>query len=106
MGKSGGGNKGNVSLSWQALKTNLCCGDFIEAAYPYMEKSRVIRISAYFAAGISSEIILQRRVYGMAYFPLPLAIWISNDCIGMTAACLAAYIISLTGTIIANYALQ
>ena len=25
---------GQASLSWQALKTNLLCGDFIEAAYP------------------------------------------------------------------------
>eukprot|EP00956_Cyclotella_meneghiniana_P006992 scaffold9402_cov77-Cyclotella_meneghiniana.AAC.7 len=34
------GGSGHRSLSWRALKTNILCGDFIEACYPYMDKSR------------------------------------------------------------------
>eukprot|EP00569_Conticribra_weissflogii_P008840 CAMPEP_0171366170 /NCGR_PEP_ID=MMETSP0879-20121228/5193_1 /TAXON_ID=67004 /ORGANISM="Thalassiosira weissflogii, Strain CCMP1336" /LENGTH=717 /DNA_ID=CAMNT_0011873907 /DNA_START=31 /DNA_END=2180 /DNA_ORIENTATION=+ len=82
-GERGSEGGGRESLSRQALKTNLFCGDFIEAAYPYMEKSKIINGSSYLAAGLSSEILLQRRVLSTAYLPLPLAIWISNDRLGM-----------------------
>ena len=107
---------GQASLARQALKTNLLCGDFIvsgshvssgsppkrrdltilspsgtasgqEAAYPSMERSRLVNISSYIAAGIASEILFQRRVYSSAYFPLPLAIWISKDRFGMAISC-------------------
>lgn len=98
--KNGGG--GHASLSFQALKTNLLCGDFIEAAYPSMERSRIINGSAYIAAGLSTEIILNRRVLSSAYLPLPLAIWISNDRWGMGAACLVAFVVSCFGTLASN----
>ena len=67
-----------------------------------MEKSKLINFSAYAAAGIATEILFQRRVLSSAYFPLPLAIWISNDQFGMALACLVAFAFSLCGTLIAN----
>lgn len=97
--KSGGGH---TSLAFQALRTNILFGDFIEAAYPSMERSMIINGSAYLAAGLSSEIILQRRVLSTAYLPLPLAIWISNDRWGMCIACLVACSVSFFGTLVAN----
>ncbi|KAL7535923.1 hypothetical protein ACHAXR_006812 [Thalassiosira sp. AJA248-18] len=96
---SGGGH---ASLSIQALKTNLLCGDFIEACYPSMERSKIINGSAYLAAGLSTEIILQRRVLSTAYLPLPLAIFISNDSWGMSIACLVAFVVAFSGTLAFN----
>ena len=63
---------GTATLSWKAVKTNIFCGDFIEAAYPSMERSKMINASAYMAAGLSTEILLQRRVLSTAYLPLPM----------------------------------
>ena len=93
---------GTTSLSWQALKTNILCGDFIEACYPSMEKSRLINAAAYLAAGASTEVIVRRRVLSSAYMPLPLTVLISNDRWGMIAASSIAFSISFVGTIIAN----
>lgn len=94
---------GESSLSWQALKTNVFCGDFIEAAYPSMERSRIINASAYLAAGLSAELLLKRRVLSTAYLPLPLAIWISNDGWGMSLACFVAFSVSFFGTVASNF---
>jgi hypothetical protein len=93
---------GNSSLSWQALKTNILCGDFIEACYSSMERSNVINATAYLAAGISTEIIVCQRLLSSAYFPLPLSILISNDRQGMVAASSIAFGICLIGTLISN----
>ncbi len=98
---NGGG--GESSLSWQALKTNFFCGDFIEAAYPSMERCRIINTVAYLAAGLSTEILLKRRVLSTAYLPLPLAIWISNNGLGMSLACFVAFSVSLSGTVASNF---
>jgi len=98
----GNRGSGHTSLSWQALKTNIFCGDFIEAAYPSMERSSIINVSAYIAGGLSTEVLMKRSVLSTAYLPLPIAIWISNDRIGMGLACMIAYIVSFCGTIIAN----
>ena len=94
---------GHALLSWRALKTNLFCGDFIEAAYPSMEQSWIINASAYVAAGISTEILLHQPVLCSAYLPLPVAVWISNDRLSMSIACLVAFSISLSGTIASNF---
>ena len=97
------GGGGEASLMWHALKTNIFCGDFIEAAYPSMERCRIINGAAYLAAGLSTEILLRRRVLGTAYLPLPLAIWISSDCWGMGIACFVAFSVSLFGTVASNF---
>lgn len=93
---------GNTSISWQALRTNILCGDFIEACYPSMEKSRVINVAAYLAAGISTEMIVCQRLLSSAYMPLPLSILISNNRWGMIAASSLAIGISFAGTLTAN----
>ncbi|KAL3791753.1 hypothetical protein HJC23_007520 [Cyclotella cryptica] len=100
--KEGRGGAGHNSLSWKALKTNILCGDFIEAAYPYMEKSKLINISSYIAAGLSCEILMQRRVLGSAYLPLPLVIWLSNDRLGICAASGIAFGVCFMSTVISN----
>ena len=93
---------GNKSLSWQALKTNILCGDFIEACYPSMEKSRLVNAFAYLAAGTSTEIIVRQRVLSSAYVPLPISVLISNDRWGMIAASSVSFGISFVGSLIAN----
>ncbi len=94
---------GEASLMWQALKTNIFCGDFIEAAYPSMERCRIINRAAYLAAGLSTEILLRRRVLGTAYLPMPLVIWISSDDWGMSVACFVAFSVSFFGTVASNF---
>lgn len=92
----------NTSLLWQALKTNILCGDFIEACYPSMEKSRLINAFAYLAAGASTEIIVRQRLLSSAYMPLPLSILVSNDRRGMIVASSIAFGVSFVGTLTAN----
>ncbi|KAL7478540.1 hypothetical protein ACHAW6_004303 [Cyclotella cf. meneghiniana] len=99
---SNGGGAGHHSLSWKALKTNILCGDFIEAAYPYMEKSKLVNVSAYIAAGLSCEILIQRRVLGSAYLPLPLVIWMSNDRVGICVASGIAFGVCFMATVFSN----
>lgn len=99
---STGDGAGHKLLSWQALKTNLLCGDFIEAAYPYMKSSKLINVSAYMAAGVSSELLMKRRILATAYLPLPLVIWLSNDRIGACIICTIAFVICLAGTLLSN----
>ena len=100
--KGNGGGAGHNSLSLQALKTNILCGDFIEAAYPYMDTSKLVNGSAYIAAGLSCEVLLQRRVYGSAYLPLPLVIWMSSDILAMGLSCVIAFNVCFVGTLFSN----
>jgi hypothetical protein len=93
---------GSSSLSWQALKTNVLYGDFIEASYPFMAKSILVNGSAFLAAGLSCEILMQRRVLASAYFPWPLVIWVSSDRSGMAAACALAFSVCFVGTVASN----
>jgi hypothetical protein len=102
VGNETNGGGGEALLAWQALKTNVFCGDFIEAAYPSMERSKIVNTAAYLAAGLSTEILLERRILSTAYLPLPLAIWISNDCWGMCLACSLSFSVSFFGTVASN----
>ena len=67
-----------------------------------MNKSILINGSAYLAAGLSCEILLQRRILGSAYFPLPLTIWLSSDRFGMCITSLISFGICFVGSILSN----
>jgi hypothetical protein len=99
---SKGEGAGHKSSSWQALKTNILCGDFIEAAYPYMESTKLINVSSYMAAGMSSEFLFKTRILASAYLSLPLVIWLSNDRLGVCIACVLAFSACLAGTLLSN----
>lgn len=99
---SDGGDDDNDYLSRRGLKINLLCGDFIEVAYPYMEKSDIVNIFAYLASGISTEILYQsssssHSVLSSAYLPFPISIILAKDPYRISLAMLSAFTISFSG---------
>jgi len=113
---------GNLSLphtkeasrdfSKRGLCINLSCGDFIEAAYPSMERSNIINTFGYIASGFSTELLYcdyarngqpRAPVTSSAYLPLPMSIWLSGDQWKRTAlACAMAFGISYLGCLLGN----
>lgn len=98
----------NVLLSRDAitrrgLKTNLFCGDFIEVAYPYMERSTIVNLSAYLASGIAGEILYSSdptKVMSSAYLPFPISIFLAQDTFRVSLAMLSAFIVSFLGMLL------
>lgn len=90
------GRKG-LSLAKRAIKINFLCGDFIEAAYPSMEESKLVNISAYIGCALSTEVLFRNLIYSSAYLPLPISIWLSEQkwfeyCIAIGVAFLFPFI--------------
>jgi hypothetical protein len=85
----------------RGMAINLLCGDFVEVCYPSMDQYWIINLGGYLAS-IASSSMITRQCQSSAYLPLPLSIWLADDWRSMTMACLAAYGISLTATMI-NY---
>ena len=100
-----GSKDSRVSLCKRGLLFNIFCGDFIEVAYPFMERSNVTNVSAYIASGVGAEIIYYKNphdVLSTAYLPLPVSIWLANDRERLSAAYAAAFIIAFVGSIVSN----
>lgn len=96
---------GDVSISKRGVKINLLCGDFIEAAYPFMERSVIVNAFAYLASGISTEILYcqtPEEVLSSAYLPFGLSIILAKDLRRMAFACGTAFATSFVGTMIGN----
>jgi len=90
-----------ISLCRKGLVINILCGDFIEVAYPFMEKSVTINLFAYLASGMSTMILMRGKsghhVMSSAYLPLPISIFISNDRYRMLFASCVAFVVSFVG---------
>jgi hypothetical protein len=91
------------NLPKRGLKINLCCGDFIEVAYPYMEESMIVNLSAYVASGVATEILYQTKptslVMSSAYLPLPLSIFLAKDHWRISMAMLSTFCITFAGAL-------
>lgn len=91
-------------LPKRGLKINLCCGDFIEVAYPYMEESTLVNVFAYVASGVATEILYQTKpitsVMSSAYLPFPLSILLAEDYWRISMAMMSTFVISFVGVII------
>ena len=61
------------------LRVNFWFGDYIEAAYPFMERDHVTHVATYIGCAIAGCLTAYRRVRSSAYLPLPLAILMSNE---------------------------
>lgn len=94
----------DVSLCKRAVRINLLYGDFIEAAYPFMEESRLVNAAGYLASGISTEFLARnpRDILSLAYLPLPVSILLANDWHRMALASFIAFGVSFAGTAINN----
>ena len=102
-------SKGDVSISKRGLQINMLYGDFIEAAYPFMERSKVVNYVSYLACGVASEILYQERpedVLSSAYMPVFMSIWLSKDWKRMAYASFMAFFISLLGSLIGNFVMH
>eukprot|EP00438_Fugacium_kawagutii_P029990 Skav217717 [mRNA] locus=scaffold2294:261067:262659:- [translate_table: standard] len=93
------GREETVALSQRGLRINLLFGDFIEVAYPFMEKSTLVNMAGYLASGLSTEILAgsSKEVLSSAYLPLPVAIWLAEDPLRISLAYFAAFSISFLG---------
>lgn len=91
------------ALFKRGLKTNLFCGDFIEVAYPSMEKSKIVNLTAYVASGISTEILYRGTsgdVMSSAYFPVPISIFLAHDRYRIILAMFSAFSVSFLGVLL------
>jgi len=71
----------DASLCWRGLRINISCGDFIEACYPFMEKSWIINAGGYLGSAFSAAWLVMDDVHtpqdvpkSLAYLPLPVSI--------------------------------
>jgi len=95
------------SISRRGLITNLLFGDFIEAAYPSMERSTAINLAAYLGGGIATELLLaasggSRSVASSAYLPILVSVVVADDRGRMVLAVVCAFGVPLVGTIGGN----
>ena len=95
----------DVAISRRGMRINLLCGDFIEAAYPFMERSVIVNAFAYVACGVSTEILYHKlpdEVLSSAYLPFALSILRAKDMTRLAIACCAAFLISFFGAVLGN----
>lgn len=77
-------SQSDLFLCRRGLSVNLCCGDFVEVCYPYMEKSLLVNVGGYLASGISCAWLVWRSNSGiqapesMAYLPWPAALALAS----------------------------
>lgn len=107
-GEDDGGTRG---ISRRGLLTNLLCGDFIEAAYPFIERSSVVNLAAYLGGGVTTEILVSspplrgggnRGVLSSAYLPLLGSVALAENTgrMALTVAC--AFGCASYGTVVEN----
>lgn len=94
----------DVSLCKRAVRINLLYGDFIEAAYPFMEQSKLVNMAGYLASGLSTEILARNpeNILSSAYLPLPVSIWLAKDWPRIALASFTAFGVSFLGTVLNN----
>jgi hypothetical protein len=100
-------NDGDVALCRRGLVVNICCGDFIEIAYPYMERHVIINAGGYLASGLSSAWLVASAASkeevprSLAYLPLPVSIALAaNEWERMAVACAIAAGVSTAATLL------
>lgn len=98
------GDAETSALCRRGLRINLLFGDFIEVAYPFMEKSTIVNVAGYVASGVATELLTgdSKSVLSSAYLPLPVAIWLSSDWSKVSLVYVAAFSIAFLGTLISN----
>jgi hypothetical protein len=101
-------SKETVALCWRGLRINILFGDFIEVAYPFMEKSMVVNLAGYLASGVSVELLTwdSTRLMSSAYLPLPAAILLAKNWRMIVASYATAFLISFLGTAMNNLVVQ
>ncbi|CAM9307806.1 unnamed protein product, partial [Choristocarpus tenellus] len=81
----------DLKLARRGFRTNVLFGDFVEVAYPFMERSPLCCLAGYIGAALSGVLIAISGARSCAYLPLPLALAISNRPVWLAGAALAAF---------------
>ena len=90
-------------LCTRGILINLFCGDFIEVAYPFMERSSIVNLFAYIGCSISSEILCRYIVLSSAYLPFFLTFPLAGDkWFQMFLASIISFTVSMTGMLLHN----
>lgn len=71
---------------------NVLFGDFIEAAYPFMERCRWCKAGGYLGATLSGAVVAVGRTTSTAYIPVPLALLINKQPLGLGLAAAAGFL--------------
>jgi hypothetical protein len=98
-----------TSLCKRGVCINVLFGDFIEVAYPFMEKSLAVNIGGYLASGVAVELLTgnTRSILSSAYLPLPISVWLAEDRVKISLAYGAAFgicfIVALVNNLFASF---
>lgn len=84
-------SRADIPLARRGLRINVCFGDFIEAAYPFMERCAWCNAGGYVGSGLSGAIVAVSGVSSSAYIPLPLAVATCNRPLWLAVASSAAF---------------
>ncbi|CAN0119952.1 unnamed protein product, partial [Scytosiphon promiscuus] len=57
----------DLPLAWRGLAFNLCFGDFVEAAYPFMDRCRRCNAGAYLGSALSGAVVAVGGAASTAY---------------------------------------
>ncbi|GBG28745.1 Hypothetical Protein FCC1311_049662 [Hondaea fermentalgiana] len=84
------------ALAERGLWVNMCFGDMIEAAYPFMEEVTAVNAAGYLGSAVGGAILQTGEgdaVLSTAYMPVPLSILFAgvSGRLVLAAACLAAW---------------
>jgi hypothetical protein len=90
-------------LAKRGMATNLLCGDFVEACYPYMKQSLIVSMGAYLASSVSAG-VLNGSCKSSAYLPFPVSLWLADDWKTLLLASSIAFIVPFLATVL-NYLL-
>ena len=74
----------------------------LQVAYPFMESSNLVNLSAYVASGVSCEVLTwnSRQLLSSAYLPLPLSVLLAEDWWTLSWVYGLALVISCLGTLL------
>ena len=87
-----------AARGYVAYQINLLFGDYVEACYPYMEKSGAINALTYAgAAAAGASIVALGPARSSAYLPLPLAVAVAEQPMAMLCACILAFCVPCIG---------
>lgn len=68
-----------LPLARRGLAYNLLAGDFVEAAYPFMDRDGILKASCYVASALSGLFVVRWGLFSTAYLPLPLSLVIAQQ---------------------------
>mmetsp|Transcript_10541 Transcript_10541/g.14619 ORF Transcript_10541/g.14619 Transcript_10541/m.14619 type:complete len:133 (-) Transcript_10541:43-441(-) len=83
--------EGEKKAAQRGMLVNLKWGDYVEAAYPYMERDRWVMNAAFLAGGLSGGVCGYFRAKGTAYVPAWFLIVCGESSWGCALGMLSAF---------------